>query len=571
MINTIAAQAGRAAIVLILALAPVSGLAQGDGGLSRAEIMLLQENLNTIGIDVGGADGVPGRRTEAGLARLAAWFSRDGTAGLDAATLELSREIAASRTQLPELSTPAFWFAAEKDVATIDLREAHIPCIPPRCEMMDFPLAHLDIDNDGFEDLLIAVYYFIDGVPSGNTQPFLFLRNDGEGGFQEHDPGFTVDVVHPREALVEDFNGDGRDDVFVLDHGRDANPFPGAQSRLLLSSDSGIFDATATHLPAREDFSHGGAAGDLDGDGDLDILVITNQSRAVSHDSYVLENDGTGKFVINDSPGYISSSLLSIRSRGRDFGLNNSAEIADVDGDGHVDIIWLASGDAPSVAASKSGAQFSHVTFSNGQNNYLSENTFDLPLARWGHRTFVADIALLDFDEDGDFDLVATSNTRKPNNGDWAGVFVDLLENTGDRRFVNVTHNRFFRQGYPDADILDWNHWVTVADINLDDRPDLVFYNLDPLVKDGLFEPAYAYDTAVKLASMTQFGSRFMPVAGLDATKLGYTMRRMLVLDVDNDGDLDLVGTKLLQGPDIGGEMSFVGFTLQVKENFAVQ
>lgn len=558
-----------AAIVGASVLVSSLACAQEADPLDRDQIKRLQANLNAAGISVGTADGMPGRKTEAGLKQLADWFAPSGQAGLDLETLALTDAVARSRTDLPDASVPAFRFGAERDVATIDYRKARLPCEPTRCEVMDFPLAHLDLDNDGFRDLLVAAYYDIDGTPTADLKPLIFFRNDGQGGFSEHDPGFTVDLVHAREALVADFNGDGREDVYIFDHGKDANPFPGAQNRLLLSSGDGVGDATDTHLPAREDFSHGGAAGDLDGDGDLDILVVTNISRTVSHDSYVLENDGTGRFAINDSPEYISPSLLSIRSRGDDFGLNNSAEIIDVDGDGHVDIVWLASGEEPDVAAGKDGAQFTHVTFNDGRNSYLSDNTIDLPLARWGHRTFVTDMAQLDFDSDGDNDLVSVSNTRKPNNGPWRGVFVDILENFGDRRFVNLTHERFFPQGYPDGDDLHWHHWVSVADFNLDDRPDLVFFNLDPLVKDGLTGPIY--DTAVKLAAMSESGDRFVPVAGKDATNSDYTMRRVLAFDIDNDGDQDLVGTKLLRGPDVGGDMTFVGFTLQVKENLAIQ
>jgi VCBS repeat protein/putative peptidoglycan binding protein len=534
--------------------------AQDNSLLSRDEVRQLQQNLNDLGFDVGRPDGIAGRKTNAALTALYWNYSSDAEFEVDQAAVTLSSGILSSRFAPPPKSVGGLQFSSPGNVVSVDMSQARIPCVPPGCEPMDFVLGPLDLNADGYLDIVMANYYFVNGKATNDPKPVIFLINDGAGRFSVGDVGFELNLVHPREVAIADFNGDGRDDMFIFDAGMDAPPFPGGQNVLILTAGDGVINATDTHLPARVDFSHGGAPGDLDGDGDLDILVITNQSQVVNHDSYVLENDGSGRFSINDHPDYISSSLLSIRSRGADYGLNNSARIFDVDGDGYLDIAWLVSGDDDRTAARKTGAQFSHITYNDGQNRYLNTNTIDLPLARWGFRTFVTDLKQVDIDGDGDLDLLSTSNTRD-GFGPWRGAFVDVLENLGGRRFINATHKYMFDQGYTDPEKRMWNHWVFTTDLNLDQRTDFVVFSLDPLVKDS-----GGRDTTVKIGLLNA-DRRYDPVYGSDATYQGYAMRRMIVFDVDNDGDEDLVGTSLLQGDDIDGELSFIGFRLQVMEN----
>jgi hypothetical protein len=100
------------------------------------------------------------------------------------------------------------------------------------------------------------------------------LFNDGSGTLV--DASAIVDgplpiTVHPREIVVSDFNGDNKPDFFLADHGYDANPFPGFQNQLLLSTESGYVNATGSSLPALIDFTHSAIAADVDGDGDVDL------------------------------------------------------------------------------------------------------------------------------------------------------------------------------------------------------------------------------------------------------------------------------------------------------------
>lgn len=170
-----------------------------------------------------------------------------------------------------------------------------------------------DLNGDGHDDMIIAV---TSGLDSGPAREPLFLVNDGVGNLVNG----TADVIdgpvpkffNVRDLIVEDFNGDGRPDVFFSNHGKEDPPgdwmsWPCEQNSLLLSqADGRLRDVTATNLPTLADFSHGSTTADVDGDGDVDIFV-NNLGCGSNVSSYLLQNDGQGSFTI----GAVAEGLLS--------------------------------------------------------------------------------------------------------------------------------------------------------------------------------------------------------------------------------------------------------------------
>ena len=78
-------------------------------------------------------------------------------------------------------------------------------------------------------------------------------------------------------------------DLFVAEFGPNV-----VQNRLWINDGRGRFtDETAARLPAIDDFTNDADAADIDGDGDLDIVV----ADGFDDDSYLLENDGAGHFA----------------------------------------------------------------------------------------------------------------------------------------------------------------------------------------------------------------------------------------------------------------------------------
>jgi len=135
----------------------------------------------------------------------------------------------------------------------------------------------------------------------------------------------TNGCVHPRKAIVADFNGDGRPDVFVACHGYDAIPFPGETSKVVLSQPTGTY--VVSDASSDIGFNHAASAADLNGDGRIDVVVVNNFD---SNRAYVLLNDGSGHFNRE------TTSRLPTAMRGGNY---YSVELVDVDEDGKLDLV----------------------------------------------------------------------------------------------------------------------------------------------------------------------------------------------------------------------------------------
>src|SRR5690606_31262211 len=89
-------------------------------------------------------------------------------------------------------------------------------------------------------DLFTAriAYAVSDGEANAAQAEYVFWRRDGDSYAADNTilspPSATC--LHPRKALVADFNQDARPDVFVICHGFDADPFAGERNQILLSS-----------------------------------------------------------------------------------------------------------------------------------------------------------------------------------------------------------------------------------------------------------------------------------------------------------------------------------------------
>ena len=299
-------------------------------------------------------------------------------------------------------------------------------------------LAYADFNNDGRTDIF---YSPLDWSP--NPVPAEVYINNGAGGFDLSAGFFGVDRpggVHPRKALPGDFNGDGKPDVFVLDHGYDREPFPGAHPYALLSSGNGYVKAEG--LADVVGFHHGGASADIDADGDLDVLVTDNFSRP----SFFL-NDGAGSFTWDTT-----------RVQGIEYTGIFTAELVDVDLDGYVDL--LAAGHEYEGFATQ-------ILWGDHSGVFSTLRGLILPAIE-GHGT-VVDIDVADTDGDGDKDVLLNRTGDDTGPGWYKGYYLQLLEHTGTRTFVDRTP---LLHGNRDSEV-KWIHWLRIADIDEDGDPDV--------------------------------------------------------------------------------------------------
>ena len=180
--------------------------------------------------------------------------------------------------------------------------------------------AFSDYDNDGDPDLYVGN---INDTPDPLT--FALYRNNGDGTFTD----VTVKLGLARKGtniscFWGDVDNDGDQDLFL---GNSAGPaYPDAKwgaNVLFRNNGDGTF--TDASKQAGVDIltnSRGSTMGDIDNDGDLDIIVTNSWS-----DALVLLNDGTGKFTESHT------------KTGGSWFYGHGIALGDLDNDGDLDLI----------------------------------------------------------------------------------------------------------------------------------------------------------------------------------------------------------------------------------------
>jgi len=355
-----------------------------------------------------------------------------------------------------------------------DVTDTHVPT-DPEAHALDAALA--DMDGDGDLDVVLA----LEGAPNR-----LYL-NDGQGMLTWKKGAFT-EVSHDTEHIrIADLDHDGvLDCVFVAedDHqheyylGHGDGTFRDVSERLPAKSEGngldvgdvngdglpdivvgnsgsagqnflwindpdrpGYFiDRTATGLPQVNDQTQSIKLADLDGDGDLD-MVVGNEVPP----NRLLLNDGRGKFTDHSDQFGISVPLHT-----------REALVFDVDNDGDQDIVLanLTSNGGPwdkdprtRLLINDGRARFSDVTTSQVPKNEFS--------------TYAA--APFDIDRDGHLDLLLSAIKIPP----FEAMQVHAYRNDGKGNFTDVTD-----EAIPETTIgRSWG--IAVGDMNGDGLADV--------------------------------------------------------------------------------------------------
>ncbi|HEV2148769.1 MAG TPA: VCBS repeat-containing protein, partial [Longimicrobiaceae bacterium] len=269
-----------------------------------------------------------------------------------------------------------------------------------------------------------------------------------------------------------DVDGDGDLDVVIA---KEVMP-----NVLLLNDGTGRFTVSVGRIPPGERDSEDVAVADFDRDGDPDVVVAG-------------EEDQASEFYLNDGRGFFTDASARLPARGT----ANSVIAADVDGDGDADLLF--------------GNHGQNFLFINGGGHFSDQTRTRLPALA----DLTQDLEVGDVDGDGDLDLV--------------------VGNVGDNRLLLNDGRGFFTEAAPGRlplrSAVEETREAELVDLDGDGDLDLYFANVafvagaDPqdriLINDG--RGFFTDETARRLGRFTS--------TTLDAE----------FVDLDGDGDLDLL------------------------------
>ncbi|MCV9385182.1 tandem-95 repeat protein [Reichenbachiella ulvae] len=308
--------------------------------------------------------------------------------------------------------------------------------------------------------------------------------------------------------------------------------------------------------------TRGLAVGDLDADGDLDIVASTESEAIVV---YML-NDGFGNFgdpveITNVADGY-------------------DIKLADLNGDGHLDIVTC------------SRLNRGLISFMNDGNLTFTSNVISSEIGNY------REIEILDYNNDGLLDIMqsktdnqvylhiqlSTGSFQKTTMATWgglAGLAAKDLNNDGKTDIIYASYSGgdgiFIRPyGGSESKILSkYVRKVSALDFNQDGWFDILYTTIDGEIGwlenegsltfvdhafatgfqstfdlapgdvdgDGDIDIAYSADKDAKVAVMLNDGTGQLSSTDLYTTTQAHIPYRLEMSDVDGDEDLDIVAT----------------------------
>jgi len=317
-----------------------------------------------------------------------------------------------------------------------------------------------DFDNDDDLDISTANYF-------GST--LSVLPNDGQGRFGERDNYLLG--LEPYAVQAADFDGDGYQDVASADEARFV-------VIILFNDGSGHFKND------RPDYNIGGYpfslhTGDYDEDGDQDVITANHGQSTLA----ILYNKGNGTFE-DYHEIYLGPTRMPFE-----------VAVVDVDNDGHDDLVTANLGTDNAYTNTIS------ILFNEGNRNYSAPVDYTVGEGP-------TDIAVIDFDGDGDRDI-ATTNL--------ADGTISVLTNDGNGDFTYKATIPIGRKPY----------FLEPIDLDFDGDMDLVATNshsnsMSFLLNDGT----------------AQFTNYYEKVTGSYPYQIG-------VEDLDKDGRDEIVVTNV--------------------------
>ena len=326
-----------------------------------------------------------------------------------------------------------------------------------------------DFDGDGDQDIIfvadIGDRVFKSLGSDENTSYWStihLLFNDGSGrlseDFSKYENNEPPRLPAPYRVEVGDFNKDGIDDAFVGSFGvpklrEDNTNYWIAYPHLLLLSGNNIHqnvkilqneEQLQGNLPTNIDFAHDGSSGDVNGDGNLDVLM----------NAVLYFGDGQGNFqIVNLNQKNVETACCGLQKDKVDKTHAHASTIGDYNNDGIDDllILWSEIATPENIYGARHWNSLHLGPIDPNNPPYLDQDSWlRVPEPFYGPTNANYNDAYSgDINGDGFDDIVVASTRKSPY---YAGRHVQILVSNGDGTFNDETTTRFADQPRAELD-----------------------------------------------------------------------------------------------------------------------
>ncbi len=388
-------------------------------------------------------------------------------------------------------------------------------------ETMGSGVAFLDVDNDGWQDLLFANSK--DWVRKGRRSTAALYRNNGKGAFVDITRGSGLDIeIYGMGVTVGDYDNDGRDDVYITalegDH-------------LFHNEGGGKFrDVTEQSGIRNANFGTSAAWFDYDRDGKLDLFVANYVQWNQKGDLWCSMDGSTKSYCTPESYKGESSKLYHNLGNGKfedvskRAGLGDPASkslgvaVIDYNNDGWPDL-FVANDTQP------------NKLYKNNRNGTFTEEALSAGVA-FGEDGVARGAMGADF---GDYDRTGRSDLLV---GNFSNQMLGLYHNEGNSLFVDEAP----RSSVGRASLLNLTFGLFFFDYDLDGWLDIFTANGHIDEEIGRVQPKVQYKQAPLLMHNDGKG-RFEVTSDKQPPEFhrAIVARGAAYADYDHDGDLDIV------------------------------